>query len=472
MTLNRKRFGLTAVLVAIFCALSLGTRVKAQDDVTASDDNTAFQEALKKPGATPTLPVSKVKEGFDKKYIDEAREAFSNFHMQLGGDHALYYTTHMTTLLPAARAFSKGPVSELERAPDPSIGSTTYKYKDGTTSPTFNEHIHSFDSRLQGIMVLHKGKVVYEAFPGMRPEQSHIWASVAKTVVGTLLTMLEVEGKVDTSRPITDFVPELKGTKWDEVKLSEALNMEAGLDIAETGEATLNPRSVFQRMLAADFNVPNADGKLENDMQVLRDVEWIPGERPGEVARYSSTTTKVLGAAIEGITGKTFTDYAEERIWSKIGARAPLEVNLTPSGVPIAYGLINSTLPDMARYGLLFTPSWHVVSDERVISPQVLRRLQTAGNPEAWEKGDFKEHTWLEKSFGGEGLEMPIFNSHQWDDVWADGAIHKHGNLFQGLYVDPKRDFVAAWFSTSPVYRGGDPIPGFVRTVAMKLAGE
>ena len=252
--------------------------------------------------------------------------------------------------------------------------------------------------------------------------------------------------------------------------LLDAMNMEAGLDVAETGN-TFKPRSVFQRMLAADFNVPNADGVQEDDMEVLRAVEWNEGQRPGDVASYSSTTTKVLCAAIEGITGKTFTDYFEERIWSKIGARSPAEINLTPSGLAIGYGLVNSTLEDMARYALIFTPSWHVVSNEQIVSPDVLRRMQTGGNEEAWAKGDFPDHSWLTTSFGGEGLEMPIYNSHQWDDVWADGAMHKHGNLFQGLYVDPARDFSGVWFSTSPVFKG-DIIPGFMRVIAKQLAGS
>jgi hypothetical protein len=51
--------------------------------------------------------------------------------------------------------------------------------------------------------------------------------------------------------------------------------------------------------------------------------------------------------------------------------------NLTPEGTAVAHGLIASTLQDIARYAILFTPSWHMVTDEQVISPEVLKRLQT-----------------------------------------------------------------------------------------------
>lgn len=44
----------------------------------------------------------------------------------------------------------------------------------------------------------------------MNQQDTHLWASVSKSAVGTILTMLEVEGKVDMKMSITHYVPELK----------------------------------------------------------------------------------------------------------------------------------------------------------------------------------------------------------------------------------------------------------------------
>jgi CubicO group peptidase (beta-lactamase class C family) len=433
------------------------------------EDDAALEAARNAPGATITMPVTVVREGFDLEFVNEAHEAFSNFHMQMGGDHALYYTTHMSELVPAALALPSGPVSELERRPMPELGALTYTMGDGTESQPLDVHIHDETSRVQGVMILHEGVVVYEAFPGMRPEQMHVWASVAKSAVGTLLTMLEAEGAVDTSRPITDFVPELQGSEWDTVPLIEAMNMASGLDISEDAAATMNPRSMFQRILAADFNVPNADGVIEDEFDVLRDAEQIEDEAAGDVARYSSVITKVLVAVVENVTGQTYTSYLEDRIWSKIGARAPLAINMSPEGLAIGYGLLNSRLDDLARYALIFTPSWDVVSDERIVSPEVLRKMQTAGSAEAYLAGDFTDHSWVNANFG---QDMPIFNSHQWDAVWEDGALYKHGNLYQSIYTDPARDTVGLVFATSPVNLAPDLMPGYLREAAKFLDGE
>ncbi|MEZ9741695.1 serine hydrolase domain-containing protein [Vibrio splendidus] len=430
---------------------------------------TPMEQALKVEGAKPIIPVTEVKKGFDKKTVDEARSRFSNFHMQMGGDDALYYTTQMTEFMPAALAMPSGKVSELPRNIDSSLGKLTYTLGDGTTSMTMNDYIHDSKTRVQGVMILKAGEVVYEEFPGMEPDSAHIWASVAKTTVGTLLTMLEAEGRVDTSKPITDHVPELKGTPWDSVSLIDAMNMASGLDITEDARNTLDPRSVFQRMLAADFNVVNADGEIEDEMEVLRGAKKLDNEPAGTAARYSSVITKVLVAVIEDVTGQTFTDVLEERIWSKIGARASVSVNLSPAGLAIGYGAVNSRLDDLARYGMIFTPSWNKVSEEQIVSPRVLEKMQKGGDHEAYLKGDFTDHSWVKSSFG---KDMPIFNSHQWDAVWEDGALFKHGNLYQSIYVDPARDVVGVAFSTSPVYLTPDLLPGYLRQAAKKLTAE
>ncbi len=420
------------------------------------------------PGAKVTLPISVVRDGFDLEFIAAARKNFSNMHMQIGGDHALYYTTHFNEFVIGSLANPHGPVSELTRRPDPSLGALTYTLGDGTESAPLDEHIVDFNSRVQGVMILHKGDVVYEAFPGMRPEQVHIWASVAKSMVGTLLTMLELEGKLDTSKPITDYAPGLKGSAWDTVPLIHAMNMASGLDITEDSKNTMDPRSVFQRMLAADFDVPNADGVKEDENEVLRGAVQLEGEPAGTAARYSSVITKVLCEVVEAVTQKAYTTVVEERIWSKIGARAPLVMSLSPAGLAMGYGAQHSTLEDLARYALIFTPSWAKVAAEPIVSSDVLRKMQTGSSKDAYLAGDFTDHSWVKMCFG---TDMPIFNSHQWDAVWEDGALFKHGNLYQGIYTDPARDVVGVFFSTSPVNLAPDLNPGYMRAAAKQLAG-
>ena len=447
-------------------SLSLFTTLFAATSAALAQN--PLEEALKVPGAQATLPVSTAKRPFDTSFIAEARKHWSNFHWQMGGDHALYYNTHLSEFQRMAIAPPVGQVSQLQRHPVPGVKSTTFVLRDGSRSRPLDEYVTNGKMRVQAVMILHHGRVVYEAYPGLRPEQAHFWASVTKSTVGLLASILEAEGMIDVNKPVTAYAKQLQGTHWDKVRVIDALNMAVGLDIQEDLKAQTNPMSMFQRFGAAELGVPNGNGVLETPLEVLRSAEPIAGEAPGMPSRYSTLTTKVLVYVIEGASGRTFTDMFAEKVWSKIGARQSFMVGLGPDGVAGAYGLGYSTLEDLARYALIYTPSWKKVSKTQIVAPAVLKALQTSGDSQAYKAGDWTRG-WVGQVFGE---DLPAFNSRQFDAVWADGAMFKHGNLFQGMYIDPSRDLVGVFFSTTPMIAGDDLLPGYIRQVAKNLASK
>ena len=112
--------------------------------------------------------------------------------------------------------------------------------------------------RAQAMIMVHKGKVVYENYPGMRPTDRHLTASTGKITVGAVLMQLIAEGTIDLKKPITEYVTELKGTVWDDVSTYAVANMTTGLDNEETVEALLQPDSPVTRFLAATSGTPRA----------------------------------------------------------------------------------------------------------------------------------------------------------------------------------------------------------------------
>jgi len=87
----------------------------------------------------------------------------------------------------------------------------------------------------------------------------------------------------------------------------------------------------------------------------------------GQVDEYTSVNTFVLAWLLEDLLDKPFAEIVSELFWSKIGAQADALLGVSAIGAPGASGLISSTLRDLARYGLLYTPSWRVVAREQVI---------------------------------------------------------------------------------------------------------
>ena len=432
------------------------------------DQGNPLAKYLDVPGAQTTLPVSSAKSPFSLKFVQDAQRRFENFHYQMGGDHALYYNLHLSEVLQTAVSKPNKLYRPFEKALNPELGdNVSFPVKEGDL--TLNEYVVHPNHRVQAVVMIHKGKIVYETYPGMNPMDQHVWMSPGKSTVGLVIAQLEAEGKIDMDKKVVEYLPEFRGTNWDGVKMIDAANMATALQLEETLDAIVDPESIIVRFFGAEFGSPNpATGKVDNWLNILKEAEKIEGEKPGYRFRYSSAVTQIFVVIVERIENKTWAELFEERVWGNMTARLSMQHHLTPDGTSLAHGLLSTTAEDFARFGMLFTPSWDEAAVKPVVSAAVLKRLQTAGSPEAFRRG--AKYEGLKEDFG----EAPLMNSFQFDAVFEDGALWKHGNLGQGIYIDPARDFVGVYFSTNgyiPPY-GEDKLPGYLRRAAKFLAGN
>jgi CubicO group peptidase (beta-lactamase class C family) len=203
------------------------------------------------------------------------------------------------------------------------------------------------------------------------------------------------------------------------------------------------------------FNLPNADGRVDRHVDVIRSAKKL--HEPGQLFEYSSVNTQALVLLAEAVEHRPWPQILQERVWSKLNAEGDAMVSLTPDGVAMPCGFVSMRLRDLARYGMLYTPSWNRAAREQVVSADVLKKIQTGGRPAIYPKA-MAEHFEKAKTFGG---EVPVANSRQWDSVFADGDFFKSGMSGQGLYVSPGKDLVIAWFSTAP----STDLPGYARAI-------
>ena len=407
-------------------------------------------------------PMAKWKKPQSLEFVKGATKRYSFRNWQSGNDDSVYYNLNLPAFFKCNVVMPPAEFSVLKRNIQPALLDLTFKAHDGTQTPALKDYLVG-PRQVQAMMMAHKGKVVFETYPGMNPTDIHIWMSASKTTASLLATMLWEEGKLDFDKSVPTYVPSLKGTIWDTVSMKNAMNMSSGLDMEETFENLMNPKSWISSFFTAVF-----EGK--GDWQKLvQQAKPIEGEKPGDLFRYSSAITMVIVMAVENITQMPWQAYWNQRVWSKIGARNPFIIGLAPDGTPIAAGMINTTPEDMLRYAMLYTPSWNVVSDEQVVSDKLLKRTQTLGESKAY-------HASTEEAYGTKWFgETPDLNTAQWDHAFADGAMFKHGNMGQGIYVDPARDFCGMYFglaTNDEKVAGIDHSPGYLRAAAKRLAGK
>ncbi|MGD8269649.1 MAG: serine hydrolase domain-containing protein, partial [Desulfobacterales bacterium] len=314
---------------------------------------------LEVPGAKTTLPISSAKSPFPLDFAQDAQKRFGNFHLQMGGDHAIYYNLHMSEMLHTAMSKPNAVYRPLEKALAPDLGDkVSFTTKEGEL--TLNQYVVHPNHRVQAVVMVHKGKVVYETYPGMNPTDQHVWMSPGKTTVALVIAQMEAEGKIDMSKEVIDYIPEFKGTNWDGIKMIDAANMATALQLEETLEAIVNPESIIVRFFSAEFGSPNpATGKVDDWLAILKTADKIEGEDPGYRFRYSSAVTQIFVKIAERIENKTWAAIFEERVWGHMTARNSMQHHLTPDGTSVAHGLLSTTAEDFARFGMLFAPSWN-----------------------------------------------------------------------------------------------------------------
>jgi CubicO group peptidase (beta-lactamase class C family) len=287
---------------------------------------------------------------------------------------------------------------------------------------------------------------VFERYPRMQPFEKHLLWSVGKTIPSTLIAMLEDEGRIDVQEPVERYLGELASSDWHGTPVIDILDMASGMGGLESDDpgAYTDPATLFygyESSLGMLRPVPHAQGSTYDYIAAL------PRLKPsGEVFEYTSVNTFVLGWIVERLEGRPYAEVVTERIWRKIGAESDAQIIVSKHGAAATHGGMSMRMRDLIRWGLLFTPSWPVVTREPLISERYLAKIQTGGDPDR-----FRRKLSAERIASTPEVDLPRHNTYQWDAVMHDGDFFKAGFRGQGLYVSPSRDLVVAYAGTQDV---------------------
>ena len=345
------------------------------------------------------------------------------------GEHQAWYFKNLQQLYPSVTVYRDGSVRELEYRLMDEIAD--YRVETPTGAMRYADFLHSDDSTTMGIVILHKGEIVFETYPRMQPYQKPIYWSVTKIFVSTLVAILEDRDLVDVTRPIAFYVPELKDSQLAGIRVRDLLDMASGVDCTDDYENFEACYYRFETSLGDGFRTENSP---DNPYQMLTDFNYGFWSEPGTGYDYSGINTFLLGWMVEKITGMPFQDALTREIWRHIGAEADAAIFAGRYGVPLTTGGLSAKLRDVARFGLLFTPSYEVVSEQKIISDRYLDLILYGGRPEILANSRFRPPP--------QGVKH---NVYQWDLVFDNNDFYKGGWAGQGLLINPDRDYVAVY---------------------------
>ena len=349
----------------------------------------------------------------------------------VNGKDMLWNFKNLNKIFPTTTVYRKGQVSPLELKTSDKI--SRFPVKIGNGKMEFKDFLDSDLSTAMGVLVLHKGDIVFEHYPRMQKHERPVYWSVTKVLVSSLISILEDQKKIDITKPIDFYLPELKQSEFKGILIKNILDMATGINCSEE---YYDKNSCYYRYSQTvgdgywDETSPSNPYEYIANLDVGRYIEQ------GKQFDYSGVNTFVLSWLVEKITGLQFQDAFSEMIWTKIGAARDGAIFAPRNGIPVTHGGFLSTQRDLARFGLLFTPSYHVVSRDRLISEQHISYLLNQGRSGLIRYGSSRK---IPKEFK--------HNVYQWDMVYQSNDIYKGGWAGQGLIVNPIKDYVVVWNS-------------------------
>ncbi len=303
------------------------------------------------------------------------------------------------------------------------------------------------DQRTAGLVVIQDGKIRLEKY-GLGFSADGRWTSfsVAKSFTSTLVGAAIKDGYIKSiGDKVSDYIPDLKGSVYDNVTIKHLLTMTSGV---KWNEDYADPKSDV-----AMFNAHKAEPGVDVTVSYMRKLKREAP--PGTKWVYKTGETNLIGVLVSSATKKKLSDYLSEKVWRPFGMEHGASWLLGSTGHEISGCCLQASTRDFARFGL-FMLGGGIAEGKSVL-------------PEGWITEATTKQADTGQADGGYG--------YQWWTV-NDGSYAARGIFGQGIFIDPRRKLVIASNSDWPQAtdrQGGDQGKeqfGFYKQVQLTIDNE
>ena len=330
-----------------------------------------------------------------------------------GGDAQIISFRNIQALAPTRKIEAGSYTLEL---PTSTADFTDFHYQvDGQQFSLDQFMIHN---DIAGLLVLKDGKNLLERY-GLGNDEDSLWVSfsMAKSVVSMLTGAAIKDGYIHSvDDKVTDYLPQMKGSAYDDVSIRNVLQMASGV---QWNEDYTDPKS----------DVASSPSNLVDLFHFLGSKERVAA--PGERFNYNTGETNLAGAILRAAIGNNLATYLTHKIWQPFG----MESNATWQTHGLGNGelggcCINATLRDFGRLGL-FAMGGGVLADGTQVLPQ----------------------NWMQES------TTPSKGSAQYGYLWwleGNGIYRASGIFGQGIYINPANNLVVVALSAWRTAQGAE----------------
>jgi len=387
-----------------------------------------------------------------EKRIGFERDQFANF------PELRWSLSHMRELTPTVNIWRgplvPSPLGEAPRAQDEAaIDELAFADMQGRQRRWFESQ---FDTYTDGIVVLHRGRRVYERYFGeLRPERPHACFSITKSYAATMAATLVHEGALDERRRVPHYLPELRGTAYEDATLRDVMDMQVGIAYSEIYADSNADVWAYARAGGFRSRPPGYAGpdNFYDYLQTLRK----DGEH-GQAFAYKTPNTEVLCWVMKRVAGVGLADMLSQRLWAPLGCEQDGYLGVDSIGVPMGGGGLSATLRDLARFGEMMRCDG-ARQGRQLVPEAVVADIRGGSDQTKFAKAGY--------------VLLPgySYRSMWWVSHNELGAFEARGIHGQRLYIAPKAEMVVARFASHPIAASAanDPItlPAFLALARM-----
>ena len=334
--------------------------------------------------------------------------------------------SHFETIFPTRKlekSDSPMPLEPVKTAPD-------IRYRFGGASYSIDDFLQR--QRITGLLIIRNGKILVERYQyGRKASDRFLSFSMAKSITSVALGVALEEGKIKSlDDKIATYIPELSGYPYGEVSIRNVLRMATGVKFREV----YTPDDDLAR-----FNRIWQEKNLIQALQAFKENEREPGTR----FDYATSNTYLLGLLVSRATGKTLSDYVDEKIWKAMGAESDALFGIEHDGNEYAGSRFMASLRDYGRLGVLLANDGNLNGRQILPKSYLLEATDHARQPEAFAPGratpylGYGYQFWLlpgpKRQFELMGVHgQAIYVDPESKTVMVHTGVAKEANIFSG----------------------------------------
>ncbi len=269
------------------------------------------------------------------------------------------------------------------------------------------------EQRNAGLIIVQDNKIRFEKYAlGYGATGRWTSFSVAKSLTSTMVGAAVKDGFIKSlDDKVTAYIPDLKGSVYDDVTVRQLLTMTSGVKWNEDYE---DPKSDV-----AQFSLQKPEPGVDLTVSYMRKLKREAP--PGTKWVYKTGETNLIGVLVSSATHRKLADYLSEKVWKPYGMEEDGFWILDATDHEISGCCVSARLRDYARFGQ-FILEGGVAGGKKIL-------------PDDW----LAQATVKQADIGAPGRGYGF----QWW-TYDDGSFAAQGIFGQGIFIDPKRHLVIA----------------------------